>query len=81
MAAEAGIALGIVYLAFLVALGWRTLRTSPAALAVFGSLITFVTFDKFTYSNANGIMLAAVWLSTLDLLAKPGFGADPEPGD
>jgi hypothetical protein len=78
MAAEAGIMLGIGYLAFLAAVGIRAVRTSPAAVVVYGSLITFIIFDKFTYSNTNGILLAAVWLAALDLLARPEFGGDPE---
>jgi len=71
LGAEAGIAIGFLYLVFLAVLGVRALRTSPAAAAVFVSLIVFIIFDKFTYSNANMILLAAVWLASLDFLARP----------
>jgi len=71
LGAEAGFAIGVAYLVFLVGLGIRAFWTSPAASAVFGSLIVFILLDKFTYSNANMILLAAVWLASLDILARP----------
>ena len=77
LGSEAGILIGVAYLFYMIGLGVRALRTSSAALAVFGSLITFIVFDKFTYSNGNAILLAAVWLATLDQLTVPSFGDGP----
>jgi len=79
ISAELGAPLGIAYSAFIAALALRAWKTSPAALAVFFSLVVFILLDKFTYSRPSGILLHALWLGTLDVLARPDFSADPDP--
>jgi hypothetical protein len=69
IAAEDGIYAGLVSLILLLLLGWRAVRTSPAAIAIVVGLGIWMVFDKFTYAFPSGIAMFAIWLGTLDWLA------------
>jgi hypothetical protein len=69
IAAEDGIYAGLISLVFFFILGWRALRTSPAAVAVLAGLGIWMVLDKFTYAFPSGIAMFAIWLATLDWLA------------
>jgi O-antigen ligase len=69
IAAENGIYAGLVSLAFFLIIGWRALRTSPAAVAIVAGLGIWMVLDKFTYAFPSGIAMFAIWLGTLDWLA------------
>jgi O-antigen ligase len=77
-AAELGILAGAIIVAAMVAFGWRALRTSPAALAVFFSIGVFLLLENRTYWIAPDVALFAVWIATLDAIAKPDAVPDPE---
>jgi O-antigen ligase len=70
-AAELGILAGATIAAVIVAFGWRALRTSPAALAVFFSIAVFLLLDIRVNYVPGDVALFAVWLATLDIVAKP----------
>jgi len=69
IAAEDGIYAGLISLALFLIIGWRALRTSPAATAVFLGLVVWMVFDKYTYEFPSGIIMFGIWLATLDWLA------------
>lgn len=68
-AAELGILAGVGYVVGLVAFGWRSLRTSPAAAAVFTSVAVFMMFERRTYHIPMAVAIVALWLAILDILA------------
>lgn len=69
VAAEMGIAAGVAYLGYLIALGWRSLRTSPEAVAVFASVGVFMLLETMPYDRPTSIILVGVWMATLDHLS------------
>lgn len=69
VAAEMGIAAGVAYLSYVIALGWRSLRTSPEAVAVFASVAVFILLDTMPYDRPTSIILVGVWMATLDHLS------------
>lgn len=77
-AAELGILAGAIIAAVIVAFGWRALRTSPAALAVFFSIAVFLLFTSRTHYVPTDVALFAVWIATLDAVARPGAVANPD---
>jgi len=60
VAAEMGIAAGVACVGYLIALGWRSLRTSPEAVAVFASVAVFMLLDTMPYDRPTSIILVGV---------------------
>ncbi len=69
-AAELGIVAGVIIVVILVAFGWRSLRTSPAAFAIYVPVAAFILFEQRTHYVPADVALFAIWLGTLDLLAR-----------
>jgi O-Antigen ligase len=69
-AAELGITMGVAYVAYLLALAWRAIKTSADAIAVFVAVGAWMPLDVHAYLHPTAIVMAAVWVVTLDQLAK-----------
>jgi hypothetical protein len=76
IAAEDGIYAGLISLVLLLIIGWRAVRTSPAAVAIVLGLGVWMAFDKFTYAFPSGIAMFAIWLGVLDWLAARRVATD-----
>lgn len=77
-AAELGFLGGALLVGTMIAFGWRAIRTSPAAVAVFASVAVYLLFEQRTYYIAPDVAVFAVWLATLDMLANRDRKPSPE---
>ncbi|MFI5042074.1 MAG: O-antigen ligase family protein, partial [Acidimicrobiales bacterium] len=66
--AEGGIGAGLIMVLLLAGLGWRALRSGPAALGLYASVLPFFLLDHFLYSFPQGLVITALWLAGLDSL-------------
>ena len=76
-AAELGIAVGVAYVGYLAALAWRAFKTSPEAFAVLVAVGVWMPVDVHAYLHPTAIIMAGVWVVTLDHLA--GWHRQPLP--
>ncbi len=79
-AAELGIAIGVAYVGYLVALAWRAFKTSPEAFAVLVAVGVWMPLDMLAYLHPTAIIVAAVWAVTLDHLFRLRRQRQPEEG-
>lgn len=76
LAAEAGIAAGVLAIALGAVLGWRALRSGPAPLALYLVFVPALLVDIYPYITAQGGVLMALWLGGLDAVGATASAAD-----
>ncbi len=64
--AQMGIAAFVLMLTWYVVLGYRALRTSVAATAIFVSAMPVLMLDKMTFDDASMMIVGFIWLAALD---------------
>ncbi|MFQ5554193.1 MAG: O-antigen ligase family protein [Acidimicrobiia bacterium] len=65
-AAEAGVLAGLVMLGGLALLGRQAVRSGPAGIAIFGSILGFMLFDVIPYWYPGGLIVFGLWAGLLD---------------
>ena len=68
--AEGGVLALIVIAALFALVGWRALRSGPAAIGVYLAYLPFCMLDHFAYSFPQGLVLTAIWLGVLDAMGR-----------
>ncbi len=69
-AAELGIAMGLAYSGYLVALAWRAFKASADAVAMVVAVGVWMPLDVHAYLHPTTGILVAVWAVGLDNLAR-----------
>jgi hypothetical protein len=76
--AEFGIPVGIAFSAWLIALGFVSIRAGVAATAMFLGILPLIFFDNLHYVIPDGTPILAVWCGSLTMLVgttwRPGRG-------
>lgn len=74
VAIESGVGGCVIVVLLLGVAGYRAVRESLSALAIFVGYLPFVVLDHFPYSYQHGLVLTAVWLGAIELFARPDAG-------
>lgn len=67
-AAEFGIAIGVAFTVWLLAMGVRAFRGSAYAVALYVALIPYFMLDNLHYVYGNGLAMFALWIAFLDYM-------------
>ena len=78
IAAEYGVPVGIMFSAWLLALGWYAMRTSLPALAILAAIVPYLVFDLPHVVYVYGVVEFGLCIAALDFLRRVKLGAQAD---